>query len=371
MKKTALQEAELLEKVKKIARTHIAPQRQALISGAEKPSDIWAEFCKSGLAGLTVPTRLGGLGADYKTLSAASYHLNKIGGVPGLTMMFNSHWIFAKLQIEGNAPLAMQEWLMPLLATGDAVLSVAISEPGVGAHPKRMTTTATRSGDQYILNGEKAFLTNGPLANHFIVLAITGEAEGRRAFSAFLVPADTAGATKTSGITMDFLHPCPHGGLELKDCAIPASHLLGEEGKAFEAISLTMRAIEDAVGAAGIVGSMECLLKDLISNTKQVDSGQVGSLSVQLKALKAMTETLAALADQTAADIDPIFELYLGFRQHCQTSVECLENIRKSASLDDYPHIHLLARDIFKFHGIARTAHAARLVKIGKARFTP
>ncbi len=365
------QKVEILSKIEDFVLNQIAPQRHALISGTEEPGNVWAKFCKSGLAGLTVPTRYGGLGADYKTLSAASYHLNKISGVPGLTMMFNSHWIFAKLQIEGNAPLAMQERLLPLLATGDAVLSVAISEPGIGAHPKRMTTTATRSGDQYILNGEKAFLTNGPLANHFIDLAITGEVEGKRAFSAFLVPADTPGATKTAGITMDFLHPCPHGGLELKDCAIPASHLLGEEGKAFETVSLTMRAIEDAVGAAGIVGSMECLLEGLVSNTKEVDSGQVGSLHVQLKALKAMAETLATLTDQTGADIDPIFELYLGFRQHCQTSVECLENIRKSASLNDYPHIRLLARDIFKFHGIARTAHAARLAKIGKARFAP
>ncbi len=115
----------------------------------------------------------------------------------------------------------------------EKILCFAVSEPQTGAHPKYLKTTAKLLGDQYILNGQKTYLTNGPIADMFIVVAITGEVDSRKSFSAFLVPKDTTGLTITS-MELPFLKPAPHGTLMLENSPVPAKNVLGKEGRAFQ-----------------------------------------------------------------------------------------------------------------------------------------
>ncbi len=365
MTKTVPKEADLLEQVRKFALTHIAPRRHELITAKEFPCDLWQAFGESGLAGLSIPIEFGGLGASYQTLSTAGQILNQLGGVPGATMVFMSHWQFAKLHFTENASVEIQQKIFPLLRDGKATLSVAISEPGAGAHPKHLKTTAIRDGENFILNGEKAFLTNGPLATFFIVLAITGEANGRKAFSALLVPADAEGFSCTDGVKIDFLHPCPHGGIKLENVRIPAGNLIGAEGDAFERTSLQMRAVEDAVGAAGHIGSLQCLLNDICPHTPPEHAPLIGGISTQIQALQVVATELAKKAEETNVNLNPLLELQLGFRQLIKPCIQMLIELTESNSETLSEEISLLARDISKFQSIAGNAHKARLNKIG------
>jgi len=364
---TNKEEHSLLRQIEEFSNTHVAPIRDQLITSAIFPEEIWAAFSHSGLAGLGIPKEYGGMGASYAILSKAGYLLNRTGGVPGFTMTLMSHWLLPKLHIATNATDKIKQDLLPALAKGHGTLCVAISEPGAGAHPKFLKTCAERDGENFILNGEKTFLTNAPLAGYFIVLAITKQTEGQKEFSAILVPADSDGLERTAGAKLDFLHPCPHGGIRLKDCSVPLQNLIGEEGQAFERTSLQMRALEDAVGASAHVGCMERLLKDLANKFDSNASQKLGEIITQIQALKVTALHLAALTDNADTNIQDLMALHLGFRQH---SVQCVQALKELSELVEgplQPETTLLARDISKLQTIAKTAQEARLKKIGQA----
>ncbi|MDF2366654.1 MAG: acyl-CoA/acyl-ACP dehydrogenase [Sneathiella sp.] len=359
------QSADILQLIRNFADDHIRPRRAELIVSDVFPEDLWQAFAASGLAGLSLPEDHGSLGANYKLLSAAARVISRTGGVPGVTMVFMAHWLMSKLHIATDAPSSLQRHLIPSLTAGKTTLSVAISEPGAGAHPKHLKTTARRDGNDFVLNGEKAFLTNGPLADQFIVLAITSETDGRKAFSAILVPADSPGFHRTEGVKIDFLHPCPHGGIALEDCRVPVANLLGEEGDAFTKTSMRMRAIEDAAGAAGQVGSMYCLLSDIAETAGNDLAMEIGAIATRLQALDVIAEHLASMADAAGNDLQPLLELQLGFHQQCQNCSEAFGALLEKLPDSDSPHINYLFRDISKSLSIAKNAHVARLAKIG------
>ncbi len=358
---------EITRRLTEFAKSEIRPRRETLISSGKFPKDLWKAFAASGLAGLTVPAEFGGLGADYTYVSKAGHLLNRIGGVPGAAMMFMSHWLITRLHIAGDAPPDIKERLLPELSKGDKTISVAISEPGAGAHPKFLKTTARRDGDMFVINGEKAYLTNGPIADHFIVLAITNEEHARKEFSAILVPATTDGLQKTEGVKIDFLHPCPHGGITMKDCRVPVANMIGTEGKAFARTSLRMRAIEDAVGAGGQVGSMFCLLDDIATDAPEALAADIGAVATKLMALDVIASRLTVMADEASEDVQPLLELQLGFHQQCQSCASSFGDLLEKMPAPRRPEVDLLYRDITKSLNIARNAHAVRLTKIGRA----
>ncbi|OUR75387.1 hypothetical protein A9Q83_18375 [Alphaproteobacteria bacterium 46_93_T64] len=367
MSLTPQTETSILEQIEEFAEIHIAPKRHELITSHQFPKNLWAAFGKSGLSGLTTPTTYGGLGVNYGTLSKAAYLINKIGGVPGVTMVLMSHWLLAKLHISNNASDAVKHDLLPSIVSGNTTLAVAISEPGAGAHPKFLKTTAERSDNNFILNGEKTFLTNAPLADYFIVLAITSQTETRKEFSAILVPAESIGLERTDGIKLDFLHPCPHGGILLKDCTVPTKNLIGVEGQAFEQTSLQMRALEDAVGASALVGGMERLLGDLADKVDSEASQKTGEVITQLQTLKVTALHLATYAEASDNNLEDLMSLQLGFRQQSIRCMQTLEELSELSRGQLQPETTLLARDISKLHAIAKTAQEARLTKIGQA----
>lgn len=356
-----------LQAVVEFAATQIAPRRRELIAAETFAQDLWDAFAASGLAGLSIPEEFGGVGAGYRILSQAAQALNRFGGVPGAGMIFTAHWLSARLHIAGPAPRALQEQLLPVLAEGKATLAVAISEPGAGAHPKYLKTAARRDGDDFIISGEKAFLTNGPIADYFIVLAATGETDGKKDFSALLVPATTPGLEKTAGVKIDFLHPCPHGGIRLQDCRIPATNLIGIEGDAFRHTSMRMRAIEDATGAGGLVGSMSCLLSDIAATADDALAEDIGAAATQLQALAVVAAHLSAMADAAKEEMQPLLDLHLGFRQQWRVTIEALVPMLEKSPAAERPEVALLCRDIVKSLTIGRNILPARYAKTGQA----
>ena len=104
--------------------------------------------------------------------------------------------------------------------------------------PKHIKTHAEKTPNGFILNGEKTYLTNGPIADLFIVIAITGHQSGKSQFTAFIVPKDTPGLTVTDPIDFPFLRPSPHGGILLNDCCIKSEQVLGNPGEAYDKMVL-------------------------------------------------------------------------------------------------------------------------------------
>ena len=142
-----------------------------------------------------------------------------------------------------------REWLKKTRA-GEALSAFALSEPASGSDVANMTTTAVREGDEFIVNGEKTWISNGGIADVYVLFARTGEAPGAKGISAFLVPADTPGLEIAERI--DVIAPHPLARLKFTDMRLPASALIGEAGKGFRIAMSVLDVFRSTVGAAAL-----------------------------------------------------------------------------------------------------------------------
>lgn len=133
---------------------------------------------------------------------------------------------------------------------GRTIAAFALTEPGSGSDVANVATTAVRDGDDYILNGDKVYISNAPFADHYVVLARTGEAPGARGLSAFIVDAGTPGLIPGPATELIAVHPA--GPLSFRDCRVPASALLGQPGKGFGLAMSVFDIFRTSVGAAAI-----------------------------------------------------------------------------------------------------------------------
>ena len=178
---------------------------------------------------------------------------------------------------------------------GKAV-SVAISEPKVGAHPKLLTTRAERTETGYRITGQKAWVTNGPSADAIIVFAITAEDAGRKRYSAFIVPRDTPGVTMSEMPGFHALRPSKHCLLTLDACQVPATAMLGDPGSAYDRMALPFRDIEDAVGTFATLGALRHAIG--------LYAGATLERTEDLGAIVALTAVFEAGAEAVVASLD-------------------------------------------------------------------
>jgi acyl-CoA dehydrogenase len=244
--------------------------------------------------------------------------------------------------------------------------SVAISEPRVGAHPKLLTTRAEADGDGYAITGEKAWVSNGPLAEVFVVLAIMRIEDGRKRYGAFLVPCDTPGLTIKETPEYRALAPSRHCGLVLDGCHVPQSALLGSAGTAYETMALPFRDVEDAVGTFGLLGAFRFLHARF---ARQSDGGDEAALS--LGGLVALTAVFAeaAAAVVTALDAGELPRLsaaLVGLRVLAAEMLQRARAHRDTFGPADDADIARAFGDLETSLSVARGPRRARQARLGK-----
>ena len=139
---------------------------------------------------------------------------------------------------------------LPPVAAGEKMAAFAISEKGAGSDVANMATAAEADGNGWVINGEKTWISNAGIADHYVVFARTGEAEGARGISAFVVDADNPRLSVSERI--DVIAPHPLGTLEFNDCRVDGSHRLGEGGDGFKIAMATLDVFRSTVGAAAL-----------------------------------------------------------------------------------------------------------------------
>ena len=152
------------------------------------------------------------------------------------------------ISLYGDA--AIKQATLPAVADGSRIAAFALSEPDAGSDVAAIATAAEDAGDHYVLNGEKTFISNGGIADHYVTFARTGEAPGAKGLSAFLVEADTKGLEIAERI--EVMAPHPLARLVYKDCKVPKTHLLGNPGDGFKAAMATLDIFRSTVGAAAL-----------------------------------------------------------------------------------------------------------------------
>jgi acyl-CoA dehydrogenase len=221
----------------------------------------------------------------------------------------------APIVLAGSA--AVQAKYLPRVCAGTAIAAFALSERDAGSDVAAIATTARLDGDAYVLDGEKTWISNGGIADFYVVFARTGEAEGSRGLSAFVVDADTTGLDIAARI--ELIAPHPLATLRLRDCRVPASHRLADSGDGFKLAMRSLDVFRASVAAAALGLARRALDEALDHTTSRAMFG--GTLAeFQL--------TQAALADM-ATGIDAA--ALLTYRAAWQRDVEKEPTTREAA----------------------------------------
>jgi acyl-CoA dehydrogenase len=201
----------------------------------------------------------------------------------------------------GSGPITLagsaeqrERWL-PRVARGDAIAAFALSEPDAGSDVGAMTTTARREGGQWVLDGEKTWISNGGIADFYCVFARTGREGGARGISAFLVPSDAHGLRIAERI--DVIAPHPLARLAFEGCRLPASSLLGPEGEGFKLAMRTLDIFRASVAAAAN-GFARRALHEAVGRAKS--RRMFGGTLADLQLTKAALGEMATAVDASA-----------------------------------------------------------------------
>ena len=152
------------------------------------------------------------------------------------------------ISLHGTA--AQRAHYLPRVANGSAIAAFALSEPNAGSDVAAMACSATDEGDAYVINGEKTWISNGGIADFYVLFARTGEAPGARGISAFIVDADTPGLAVAERI--EVIAPHPLARLRFEQCRVPKSQRLGEAGQGFKVAMQTLDIFRTSVAAAAL-----------------------------------------------------------------------------------------------------------------------
>jgi acyl-CoA dehydrogenase len=247
---------------------------------------------KAGWLSAVVPARYGGLGdsLDVRTLCLSREALAYWNGLADFS--------FA-MQGLGSGPItiagsdALKARYLPRVAKGEAISAFALSELDAGSDVAAMKTTATSDGSEHVrINGAKTWISNGGIADFYVVFVHSGEAPGARGVSAFVVDADTPGLKVTERI--EVIAPHPLATIEFEDCRVSTASRVGAAGEGFKVAMATLDIFRSTVGAAALGFARRALDEALgRAASRKMLGGTLGDLQL----------TQAALADM-ATEID-------------------------------------------------------------------
>lgn len=183
---------EILAQIRQFVRTAVVPREQEILDGDRVPDDLRDQAKKMGLFGYAIPQQWGGLGLNLMQNVELAMELGYTS--LALRSMFGTNNGIAGQVLVGFGTEAQKaRWLEPM-AAGNVVASFALTEPGAGSNPAGLRTKAVADGDNWVISGQKRFITNAPVANLFVVFARTRPADDQGpGIAVFLVPADAAG----------------------------------------------------------------------------------------------------------------------------------------------------------------------------------
>ncbi len=210
---------------------------------------IVAALGEAGYLGYAVPADCGGLleRLDVRSLCIIRETLARHSGI--------ADFAFA-MQGLGSGPVSLfgseeqRQHYLTGVAAGNTVSAFALSEPNAGSDVAAMSCQAHKDGDDWVINGSKTWISNAGIADFYTVFARTDDRGGSKGISCFLVPAETQGFQVTERI--DLIAPHPLGTISFKDCRVPATHLVGEEGRGFGIAMATLDVFRSTVAAAAL-----------------------------------------------------------------------------------------------------------------------
>lgn len=302
--------------VREFAEAEVAPHVEQWDREAHFPVHLVPEMGELGLFGLVAPEEYGGAGLEegaFTSLCVAIEELGRVDQSVGITLSAGVGLGINPILTFGNDE-QKERWL-PDLVAGRALAAFGLTEPDAGSDAGATRTRACLEGDQWVVDGAKAFITNSgtEITSVVTVTARTGEREdGRPELSAIMVPAGTPGFTVEPAYRKLGWHASDTHGLTFENCRVPASHLLGERGRGFHQFLATLDDGRIAISALAVGLAQACLeasqqyAKERVAFGRPIGANQgiafaVADLAVAVEAARLLTYKAAWLKDEYTA----------------------------------------------------------------------
>ena len=261
------EEHEMIRKmVRSFAKKEVEPT--ASVRDEEERFDrvIFDKMAELGLTGIPWPEKYGGIGSDYLACCIAVEELSRVCASTGVTLSAHTSlagWPIYKFGTEEQK----QTYLRPM-AEGTKIGAYGLTEPGSGSDAGGMKTTALLDGDDYILNGSKIFITNGGVADIYIVFALTDPTSKHKGSTAFIIESDFPGFSVGKKERKLGIRSSPTTEIIFEDCRVPSKNILGKEGEGFKIAMMTLDGGRNGI-AAQAVGIAQGALDAAVAYSKE------------------------------------------------------------------------------------------------------
>lgn len=298
---------QIRDSVATFASERIAPLADEVDRKDTFPRHLWPDLGALGVLGITADEDDGGAGLGYLAHVVASEEISRASGSIGISYIAHSNLCVNQIRLNANPELRKR--YLPKLISGEHVGALAMSEAGSGSDVVSMALRAERSGDRFVLNGSKMWITNGDHADVYVIYAKTSPDAGKRGITAFVVERDTPGFRRAQ--KLDKLGMRGSGTCELvfEDCEIPAENILGTIDAG---VRVLMKGLdyERIVAASASIGLMQAALDIALPYVRerkqfgqpigefQLVQGKLAEMMTALNVSRAYLYTVAAAADR-------------------------------------------------------------------------
>jgi len=359
------------------AQEKIAPRAAEIDKTNQFPRDLWPEMGALGLHGMTVEEEYGGTGLGYLEHCIAVEEVSRASASVGLS--YGAHSNLCVTQIRRNGNEAQKRKYLPGLISGEHVGALAMSEPGSGSDVVSMRTRADKKGDRYVLNGNKMWITNGPIAETLVVYAKTDPEAGSRGITAFLIEKGMKGFSTHQKLDKLGMRGSDTCELVFQDCEVPEENVLGTVGRG---VNVLMSGLdyERVVLAAGPLGIMQAALDVVMPYVHerkqfgqpigefQLVQGKVADMYVAMNSCRAYVYAVAKACDrgETTRE-DAAGAILIAAEKATQVALDAIQLLGGNGYINDYPTGRLL-RDA-KLYEIGAGTSEIRRMLIGRELF--
>ncbi len=367
----------LRDSVAQYAVREIAPRAATIDRDNAFPRDLWTGLGALGVHGMTIDEQYGGVNLGYLAHTVVMEEISRASASVGLS--YGAHSNLCANQIRRFGTEAQKQRYLPGLVSGELLGALAMSEPGAGSDVVSMKLRAVPQGDDFILNGNKMWITNGPGADVLVVYATVDPAMGSRGITAFLVEKEMAGFS--TGIKLDKLGMRGSDTAELvfEDCRIPKTQVLGEVGQGVR-ILMSGLDYERVVLAGGPLGIMRSCLDVVMPylhereqfgqpiGTFQLIQGKVADMYTEMNAARAYVYAVAKACDAGhTTRFDAAGCILYAAEKATQMALQVIQTLGGNGYINDYPAGRLL-RDA-KLYEIGAGTSEIRRMLIGRELF--